>query len=95
MSTAHTAGILHRDLKPGNIMVADEGAVKILDFGLAKLFRGSSRISDDTLTQTASLLTLIKRSPAQPHTCLPSRLRALTLMLAPMFSVLAPCFMKC
>jgi eukaryotic-like serine/threonine-protein kinase len=37
LEAVHRAGILHRDLKPGNIMLSDTGAVKLLDFGLAKL----------------------------------------------------------
>src|SRR5512144_1387585 len=50
---AHDRGITHRDLKPGNIMVDRDGRLKVLDFGLAKVFATASGLeSMDTVVRT-------------------------------------------
>lgn len=57
---AHKAGVLHRDIKPGNIMVTDSGEIRVTDFGLAKLHLGPS----STVTQLTGG-TLYYVSPEQ------------------------------
>ncbi len=75
VAAAHERGIIHRDLKPANVMINRAGLVKILDFGLAKLF-DPEPLTDADATRATVALTQIGQIAGTPSYMSPEQVKA-------------------
>jgi serine/threonine protein kinase len=64
---AHARGVIHRDLKPGNIMVGSFGEVQVMDWGLAKVLRSESVIDKETPEAERETILETARSGSETH----------------------------
>jgi len=77
LAEAHSRGIIHRDIKPGNIMLTARGQVKVLDFGLAK-FVGSGGLEQSN-ARRQSTLTRSGERPGTPPYMSPEQVKGVAL----------------
>jgi len=57
LSVAHRAGLVHRDVKPENVLIGDDGTVKVADFGLVRAVAATGSTSRDVILGTAAYLS--------------------------------------
>jgi serine/threonine-protein kinase len=67
LEAAHAQGIVHRDIKPGNLFLTTDGAVKVLDFGIARLTENRGKRGDTTGVQALGTPDFMPPEQARGH----------------------------
>src|SRR5690606_16134259 len=76
LAAAHEAGLVHRDFKPDNVMIGDDGRVRVMDFGLA-------RTDGDQANRTVADLELARAQPLHAAVTDPGSLVGTLAYMAP------------